>query len=126
MNKTDMADCCILDILPYKPCFFDIAIITKTGNLKGVCSKTLICPSEHAFEIVKLGRFNQIVTYGTASRDTVTMSAVSSTNVTVCFQREILPLLGFSPSLGEIRTPLFENIDTSLIVSAVFRSLGIV
>ena len=87
----------------------------------------LICSADCAVQTASQFPNATVITYGMGTKQSVTLSACSDNVEMVCFQREITPLIGDAPALGEVSVPVFnENPNTGLAIAAVFRHLGIV
>ena len=104
---------------------FDIAVVTKNIPDK-IISPILICPAEMAENLAKQGSFEQIVTVGYSSGDTVTFSSMGENALSVCFTDDIKPIFGGTIGAGEVVLREYGEPMGDMIVSAVLRCIGMV
>lgn len=125
LKKAATSDCKIAEIQRFSGKKLDIAVMTKPSD-SFVSAKVLVCPSKNAVEIAKSGSFDQIVTVGYSDHDTVTLSSSGDSSLSVCFQREITPIVGFAPPTGEVIAGEMGEDETTMLLCAVMRCVGIV
>lgn len=125
LKKAATSDCEIAEVYKWDGQMMDIAVMMKAPD-RIVSAKVLVCPSKNAVDIARCGRFDQIVTVGYKDYDTVTLSASGDSTLSVCFQREITPLVGFTPPIGEVIATSTGTDELTMLMCAVMRCVGIV
>lgn len=130
LSKKDIIVC---NAVVYKPTdnqrelYCDILLIMPEFDIKNfkINTKIAIIYGDTHFDNLENIKFDQLITYGMSSKNTVTISSVYTNEVLIAVQREIYDINGNILEIGEhLSQKINDNDIETLTLSLVFLLIG--